>query len=64
MDQNKKPLPNLNRDEEVNRFIDECNLSKYDLSSFKPLSSYAFAKTMDATPPEINSQLQPLPPSL
>ena len=48
MSKDKKPLPPLNSDEEAERFITESDLSEYDLSNFKPLSSYAFAKKKDA----------------
>lgn len=47
MDKNKEPIPNFHSDEEAERFVDECGISEYDLSSFKPLSSYAFAKRKD-----------------
>lgn len=32
----KKPLPPLNSDEEAERFVDEADLSEYDLSGMKP----------------------------
>ena len=34
--------------EDAERFVSEADLSEYDLSSFKPLSSFAFAKKKDA----------------
>ena len=44
MKKHKKPLPHFGSDEEAVRFVDEADLSEYDLSGFKPLSSYAFAR--------------------
>ncbi len=32
----RKPLPRLKTDEEAERFVDEADLSEYDLSGFKP----------------------------
>jgi predicted DNA binding CopG/RHH family protein len=32
-----KPLPDLKTDEEAERFLDEADLTKYDLSEFKPV---------------------------
>lgn len=32
-----KPLPDLKTDEEAERFLEEADLSKYDLSEFKPV---------------------------
>ena len=43
MKKRKKPLPHFGSDEEAARFLDEADLSDYDLSGFKPLSGYAFA---------------------
>lgn len=48
MNKDKKPLPPLKSDEDAERFVADADLSEYDLSSFKPLSSYAFAKKKDA----------------
>src|SRR5262245_34967620 len=31
-----KPIPQLNNDEAAERFVDEADLSEYDLSAFKP----------------------------
>ncbi len=44
MSKDKKPLPPTNSDEEADRFVSESDLSEYDLSGFKPPSSYAFAQ--------------------
>ena len=33
----RKPLPRLTTDEEAERFVDEADLSEYDLSGFKPM---------------------------
>ena len=32
----RKPLPRLKTDEDAERFVDEADLSEYDLSGFKP----------------------------
>lgn len=32
-----KPLPDLKTDEEAERFLDEADLTKYDLREFKPV---------------------------
>ncbi len=32
----RKPLPRLTTDEEAERFVDEADLSEYDLSGFTP----------------------------
>ena len=50
MKKRKKPLPHFGSDEEAARFVDEADLSEYDLSGFKPLSSYAFARKDPAQP--------------
>ena len=50
MKKRKKPLPHFGSDEEAVRFVDEADLSEYDLSGFKPLSSYAFARKDQARP--------------
>ena len=51
MKRRKKQLPHFGSDEEAVRFVDEADLSEYDLSGFKPLSSYAFARK-DPEPPK------------
>lgn len=38
-----KPLPTLTTDKAAERFVDEADLSEYDLSAFKP-HSFEFAK--------------------
>lgn len=38
----KKQLPSLTSDEAAERFVDEADLSQYDLSAFKP-HSFEFA---------------------
>lgn len=38
----KKPLPTLTSDEAAERFVDEADLSQFDLSAFKP-HSFEFA---------------------
>jgi predicted DNA binding CopG/RHH family protein len=38
----KKQLPSLTSDETAERFVDEADLSQYDLSAFKP-HSFEFA---------------------
>jgi len=43
-----KPLPRFASDEEAQKFTDEADLSEYDLSGFRPLSSFEFAKKKDA----------------
>lgn len=43
-----KPLPSFKTDEEARRFTDEADLSEYDLSGFRPLSSFSFAQKNDA----------------
>lgn len=43
-----KPLPALKTDEDARRFVDTADLSEYDLSGFRPLSSFAFAQKKDA----------------
>ena len=53
MKRRKKQLPHFGSDEEAVRFVDEADLSEYDLSGFKPLSSYAFARK-DPVPPKAN----------
>ena len=50
MKKGKKPLPHFGNDEEAARFVDEVDLAEYDLSGFKPLSSYAFARNDPAHP--------------
>lgn len=47
MSKEKRTFPPLNSDKDAERFIAEADLSEYNLSSFKPLSSYAFAKRKD-----------------
>ena len=32
-----KPLPELNSDEEADRFVEEADLTEYDLSGFSPV---------------------------
>lgn len=39
-----KPLPDLKTNEEAKRFLDEADLTKYDLSEFKPVR-FEFEKT-------------------
>ena len=34
----KKPLPVLQTDEDAERFVDEADLTEYDLSGFKPVT--------------------------
>ena len=48
MSKDKMPLPPMSSDNEAERFVSEADLSEYDLSGFKPLSSYDFAKKKDA----------------
>ena len=43
-----KPLPHFETDEDARKFTDEADLSEYDLSGFRPLSSFAFAQKKDA----------------
>ena len=43
-----KPLPHFKSDEDARKFTDEADLSEYDLSGFRPLSSFEFAKKKDA----------------
>lgn len=43
-----KSLPFFETDEGARRFTDEADLSEYDLSGFRPLSSFAFAQKNDA----------------
>lgn len=50
MKKRKKPLPHFGSDEEAAHFVDEADLSEYDLSGFEPLSSYAFARKDSAQP--------------
>jgi predicted DNA binding CopG/RHH family protein len=37
-DRKLKPMPPLRSDEEAERFVDEADLSEYDLSGFRPMS--------------------------
>lgn len=48
MSRSKKPLPALPTDEAACEFVDHADLSRYDLTSFKPLSTYGFAQKKDA----------------
>lgn len=43
-----KLLPHFESDEAAQQFTDEADLSEYDLSGFKPMDSFAFAKKKDA----------------
>ena len=47
-DDKNKPLPHFETDEEAQQFVDEADLSDYDLSGFKPMDSFAFAQKKDA----------------
>jgi predicted DNA binding CopG/RHH family protein len=38
-----KPLPSFKSDDEAERFVDQADLTQYDLSGFKP-ASFEFAK--------------------
>ena len=50
MKKRKKPLPHFGSDEEAVRFVDEADLSEYDLSGFKPMSSYVFVRKDPSQP--------------
>jgi len=39
-----KTLPQFETDEDAQKFTDEADLSEYDLSGFKPLSSFALIR--------------------
>lgn len=48
-DDNKlKPMPSFKTDAEAEAFTDTADLSEYDLSGFRPMSGFAFAKKKDA----------------
>lgn len=48
-DDNKlKPMPSFKTDAEAEAFTDTADLSEYDLSAFRPMSEFAFAKKKDA----------------
>jgi predicted DNA binding CopG/RHH family protein len=47
-DKDSKPLPVFKTDEEAENFVDTADLSEYDLSGFRPLSTFDFAKKKDA----------------
>jgi predicted DNA binding CopG/RHH family protein len=44
----KKPLPSFTTDAKAEQFVDEADLSEYDLSGFRPMSEFAFARKKDA----------------
>lgn len=48
MSKKLKKLPIHKTDKEAEDFVDNADLSEYDLSGFKPLSSFEFAQKKDA----------------
>lgn len=45
---NAGAFPELSTDQVAAEFVEKADLSEYDFSHFKPLSSYSFAKKKDA----------------